>query len=143
MDFNLKDIGEEPVATFFLNLILLITPGMLLIFYFHRDIFLTLDILKLILLSISFIAPFIIVNIIFVIFVDFKRNISKAGDTFMYFSLGLWAAAFSFFVSFLISYILKLSFEFTFFEIIFLDFCCLIVLYFLIRGAEKSSSPPR
>lgn len=51
---KIDSVSATAVATFFLSLL---GPSLLVIFYFERDLFVTLDTIKLILLSISLSAP--------------------------------------------------------------------------------------
>lgn len=83
-----------------------VTPGLISIFYFDRNLFLNLDVAKLLLLSISFLTPFIVANAIF-----FLRWLLKIGDKdfrkAIYLSIILTNSFFL--IDLLISYCFKLS----------------------------------
>ena len=59
---NIKAIKNKDFVFSFLVVLLLIIPGLSFIFYFKNDLFIHLDFLKLILLSIGIITPFVLIN---------------------------------------------------------------------------------
>ena len=130
---DLKYIEEEPVAMFFLDLMFLIAPGISLIFYFYQDIFLALDVLKLILLSISFIAPLISVNtVIFLI-----RSSGGKGETLACLTVGAFFANLIFYFALFISYLFKFSLKTTIFEIIIFEIIFIISIFTWFHKLSK------
>ena len=58
-----------------LNLLFLTTPGFLTFFIFDKDLFIKIELSKLVILSISIIAPFVIFN--FFIFKRLMKNLFR------------------------------------------------------------------
>ncbi len=103
MNFNIESVEKESVATFLIDLVFLITPGIILIFYFFPDLFKMLDVLKLIMLSVAFFSPLFLINTFILI-----NNIK---DIFYSFSLGIFLTNIVFYVSLATAYYFKLSLE--------------------------------
>lgn len=59
---ELEKVRENTFWLIILDLIFLISPAILIIFHFQRDIFLTLDFFKIVLLSIAYVGPVIFWN---------------------------------------------------------------------------------
>jgi len=101
---DFQNIEKEPVASTILNLLLMISVGMIAIFYFDKNLFLTLDTIKLILLAISINIPFIIIA-----FIPLVPNLD---NTFQTFSAGTFFSSISFFISLTITFLVKQKFDF-------------------------------
>ena len=128
----LSDIEKIEKRVFWIglfNLIFLVAPGVLLFFICDRNLFLSLDIIKLILLSFSVATPFAFVqSAVFGI-----TQKSKTEDIMIDFTLGILVTSCGFYITFLFNYLLKLSFIETIFILIFIVF----ILAILIVGASK------
>ena len=111
----IKSITEDYFWLGLFDLMLLITPGFLLIFYFDRTLFMSLDTLKLILLSVAFVAPFALVNAFSLLSM---REETEKEAVVICFSLGIFYAAFSCFLALFISYLFKLAFIITIFMLL-------------------------
>lgn len=61
---ELEKIKDGHVLLGILNILLLIAPGVLILFWFHQNLFLSLDWVKLLLLSSAISAPFVFLNIL-------------------------------------------------------------------------------
>ncbi len=66
----LKEINDEFQKEVFwislFDILFFIAPGFLVLFIFYRDLFISLDAIKLILLALSISVPFVVLNAIFV-----------------------------------------------------------------------------
>jgi len=114
---DFQNIEKEPVALAILDLLLMTSVGMLAIFYFDKNLFLTLDTIKLILLAISITTPFIMP-------VFFSLAL-KLKNTFETFSVSIMLTSVSFFITLVITDIAKRK------SLIFpLDMIALIILIF-------------
>lgn len=81
--FNFKDIekvNKKFASLFILNLFILITPGTTLIFILYKDLFLSLDFSKLLLLSITIICPFILINFLVIGLLSSKTIVDMNED---------------------------------------------------------------
>ena len=94
---DFENITKEPIAQFILDLLFIIGGGILAIFYFDRNLFLTLDAVRLILLAIAVTIPFITLGS--VIFVPVLNS------TFQAFSAGIFIAGTSFVSSLFFNYL--------------------------------------
>ncbi len=103
----IKEIKEKTFWLTLFDLIFLIAPGVLLLFYFDRNLFLILDSIKVILLSISFIAPFIF---IFVIMVPVMPVIKNKDNIFISFTIAIFLTNFNVCLMLFTSYLFKFSF---------------------------------
>ena len=93
---DLKDIEKEPVITFLLNVVLLVSSGVSWVFYFSPQTFRELDIFKLIILSVAyFILPAFINSVIFIFFFH---------DTFPTITFGIFVTTFVSFIVLVVSY---------------------------------------
>ncbi|MEK7629347.1 MAG: hypothetical protein AAB394_02375 [Patescibacteria group bacterium] len=59
---EIEKITKETFLLIFLDILFLISPGAIVIFYFYRDIFISLDTLKLVFLDIAIISPIVSIN---------------------------------------------------------------------------------
>ena len=59
---EIEKIKERTFSLVLLSILLLIAPGVLIIFEFYRDLFSSMDSIKLILLSLAIITPFVFIN---------------------------------------------------------------------------------
>ncbi len=91
----------------FLDIIFLISPGFLVIFIFFRDIFLTLDTLKLILLVISITAP---ISFMITAILESPKDTIKR-DLFREFSLGICITGVILSFPVFLSWVLRYSFN--------------------------------
>ena len=63
---DIEKVTDESFLFVLFDTLFLISPGLLIIYYFHRDLFLNLDSIKLVLLSIATTLPFLCWNIILI-----------------------------------------------------------------------------
>ncbi|EHD2271260.1 hypothetical protein [Vibrio cholerae] len=61
---NLERLGGYKVSFIFLFLCALISPGFLILFQYKRDVFMSLELLKLLMLSIGLSVPILLVSIV-------------------------------------------------------------------------------
>lgn len=125
---EIEKTTEETFWFILFDLVFLIAPGFILLFYSSRDLFLTLDTIKLILLSVSFVAPFVFINSIFLA-LSIRNGEAKKEDTFICFTLGILLTNIIFYIALLISYFLKLSLANTLFSILALE----VILLSLVK----------
>lgn len=111
---EIERIKEETFGVAIIATILLIVPGLTFIFYFSRELFIALDIIKLVLLSISLIAPFLFVN--FIIFATISES-NKSGlrgskeNVFMALTVSLIFSAAILYITLLMAYFFEFSFR--------------------------------
>lgn len=109
----LGDIEKLESRTFvlaFLDFLFLISPGVIVIFLYQRELFLTLDWLRIILLSISIMSPFVFLNILTFITLamqDEQRN----KQLFSTISLGIIVTGFLTYVVLCIDYFWNIPFK--------------------------------
>lgn len=107
---EIEKIKDETFGVAIIDGILLIIPGLTFIFYFSKELFLALDIVKLILLSISLMTPFLLLNIVILaIFLESNSRGAKE-NVFMSLTLSLIISAVLLYIVLLSAYVLKLSF---------------------------------
>lgn len=63
---QIEKIKDKSFGAALLSILLIIVPGSTFIYYFNKDFFVSLDILKLIILSSSFMTPLIVLNLFIV-----------------------------------------------------------------------------
>ena len=142
----LSDIENIKKETFWLALfdvIFLISPGFLILFYFKQNIFLDLDSIKLILLSVSIVTPFVLVNFLTIIFLLTAQKIEiKSDDTFSFITLGIFFTNIIFYILFLVSYLLNLSFKIIMFWLIGIElfFFCLSIVIVILTKLKNSKT---
>jgi hypothetical protein len=129
MIFNLEKISEETAVGIFISLILLISSGILFIFYFFPDLFLKLEFSKLIILAISFVAPLLALNLIILMF--FLTSTSTSYSDSVIFAASAYLSGASFYAGLFSSYLIKLSLFNNIFLILSFDLLLLVVLIFL------------
>lgn len=128
------------------NIIFLIAPGFLTIFYFYRDIFLSVDLFKLILLSVSFTALVTFVNSILFGIVDsikspntIKKENSK--EMFPEITMGSFLTNFLFVILIFISYIFEFNSRVFFYSIAAVEFAVIILFLIIsIIGSRKATN---
>ncbi len=129
---EIDKIKEESFSAAVLNTILLIAPGLTFILHFSKELLITLDVLKLILLSISFIAPLLIINFILVTIISDKMAFPDIkhdkGAVFIIITLALLFSASILYIALFFGYILNLSFRITIIFVLCLQFIWTIVL---------------
>ncbi len=109
---DIEKFKEETFWFILFDLIFLIAPGILILFYFDRTLFLSLEAMKLILLSISSTVPFIFINVLcFWSLIEEPDTKMKKDDVFIFFTLGIFLSNIIFSIVLLISYLLNLSFR--------------------------------
>ena len=128
----LKEIEKIRTYTFCIaifDLILLITPGLFFFFIFFQNLFINLDLIKLVLLSISLNIPFVTIN---VFLVAANTNLSllnsnKESELFDIISLSLLLTGYFMFLILFISYLFSFTARNTLFIIIGLESIALIL----------------
>lgn len=138
---EIEKIKEEVFGIIIIDLILFIAPGLTFIFYFSKELFLTIDVIKLILLSISFITPFLLVNFILsTILVEGGKSKGNKENVFISFSMSLLLSTMILYISLFVAYFLKFSFKTTLiWAIIFQLILILSFVWNLIKGHLKKS----
>ena len=146
---EIEKVTEENFLIVLFDAILLVSPGLLTIFYFHKDTFLVLDSLKLILLSITTTLPFVFWNIILLSLLIFKGKIMDTNDkqiTFKLLTISLYITNFIFYAILFISYLFKLYFKTSLFFIIVLEAILTVVVLILNKNIKnkinKTDSQP-
>lgn len=130
---SINKIEEDVFWLGLFSLIFLLAPGLLLFFCCDRDLFLSLDTAKLILLSVSIVAPFAFMQTLGGVSATQK---SKKVNLMLEFFSGIVVTNLGFYVVFLINYLGRLSFTKTVFTLITIQFV-LLVLNLLSSGAKK------
>lgn len=122
----------------------LIAPGFSFIFYFFNGLLTSLDILKLIVLSVAFITPLLLINfmVIATSFEAFFKN--DKNNMFMSLSIASLISAIIFYAGLFLSYLSKLSLHSTIswmigFELIFIIF----MIFALIGNHIKKPVSPK
>lgn len=116
---DIEKIKEETFWVALFDIIFLISPGFLILFYFKQNIFLDLDSIKLILLSVSIIAPFVFLNFLIIVILSAAQKAEiKSDDTFSFITLGIFFSNIIFYILFLVSCLLNFSFRITMFWLI-------------------------
>ena len=124
----------------FFTCIFLIAPGFLTIFYFDRSLFVNLEVIKLILLSILFAAPFVLINTFF------WGLIYAAGDVKMDFDgsyfliiLGVFLTNIIFYCVLFFSYLIGLSFKTAIFSLVGLESLIIVlgIVFHFFASKEK------
>lgn len=114
---EIENIKKNIFGIVFISIILLITPGFTIIFYFFRELFINLDTLKLILLSISITTPLLIINFTLSthLLETNKIHLSKGEQSaFISFIVSIVISAMFVYIALLFSYFLELDFYTTF-----------------------------
>ncbi|MFZ2763744.1 MAG: hypothetical protein WAX80_01760 [Minisyncoccia bacterium] len=105
----MKDKVKEAISLFkdrvsliiFFDLLFMALPGVLVVFNFDKDLFMSIDWVKLILLATSITLPVSFVDTIFILGI-MEKKISKEEGLFFAFSIGSILAGLTFFVALLI-----------------------------------------
>lgn len=110
----LSEIEKLKDETFIMGLLatlLMSIPGSTILFYFDKNLFLTLDFLKLLLISLAIITPLLLVNFIFISLpLELKSGPkSSKENAFIYLLLSTIFSSFVLYISLLASFILNLS----------------------------------
>lgn len=96
-----------------LAILLLFSPGVGYIFYFWRELFISLDIFKLLFLSLTITAPFILLSFFLIgILLDSDKNEhwDKDSQIFASLAIGIFFSAIILYIGLAISVCLKISF---------------------------------
>lgn len=113
---KIEKVTEESFLFILFDGILLVSPGLMAIFYFYRETFLLLDTIKLILLSIAITLPIVCWNILLLLSVRYRwRLIDRGEKRFLFIALtgSLWLTNYFFGVGLFLTYLLKINFWFT------------------------------
>ncbi|EGQ8523149.1 hypothetical protein GQ853_24240 [Vibrio parahaemolyticus] len=102
---ELKGISAFHLVTSVTFLASIVSPGVLLVFQFKRELFLELETIKLLLLSISISLPVIFASVLLVIFDDKDTVWDSVSSVAPFVTLLL------FYITFLAAYLLELSFQ--------------------------------
>ena len=107
-----------------------------MLFYFYPDIFLSLDTVKLILISISSTFPFILVNLIFILIL-IRNGKATNEDTFYCFSVGIFLTTLVFYIDLFVSFLLKLSFRNFIFLASGIEIGLMVLIYIAVNKLVK------
>ena len=77
---DIEKVTDESFLFVLFDTLFLISPGLLIIYYFHRDLFLNLDSIKLVLLSIATTLPFLCWNIILIFQLLYRGKLIDANE---------------------------------------------------------------
>ncbi len=102
---ELKGISAFHLVTSVTFLASIVSPGVLLVFQFKRELFLELETIKLLLLSISISLPVIFASVLLVIFDDKDTVWDSVSSVAPFVTLLL------FYINFFAAYLLELSFQ--------------------------------
>jgi hypothetical protein len=143
----LSELDKTTSKTFviFLDLLFLIVPGFLIWFYFYPDIFIKLDTIKLVLLSVAIILPFFIVNLIciFALMMSSPRSDKKfdVNDEIVGYTFSIICSNIIIYTIFLLGYFLKLKFkEALIVDIIIEIVIVLVTIIFLLKKSFKKKT---
>ncbi len=75
-----KLVKNKGFLAIFISVLFLFTPGFLVIYHFKPNLFLELSDIKLALLSVSFLAPFVVTNIFFSVFDSISYFLGEEGS---------------------------------------------------------------
>ena len=107
---DIEKIKNKHFLLFFFDILFLILPGLATIFFFQKDIFLSLDWIKLIFLSASLVAPVAFFNTLLLLGVDDKKQNSEDG-LFIALSMSLIITGFLFYLLLAAAYFIGYSLE--------------------------------
>jgi len=124
----------------FFTCIFLIAPGFLTIFYFDRSLFVNLEVIKLILLSILFAAPFVLINTFFWVLIYATDEVTTDFDG-LYFLiiLGVFLTNIIFYCVLFFSYLIGLSFKTAIFSLVGLESLIIVlgIVFHFFASKEK------
>ena len=127
----LGDIEKLESRTFvlaFLDFLFLVSPGVLIIFLYQRGLFVSLDWLRLVLLSISIMAPFVFLNILTFLTLTMDST-QKKQELFPTISLGIIVTGFFAYVVLGADYFSRVSFKWDVIILIIIEFIFLIAAF--------------
>ncbi|MFA7151495.1 MAG: hypothetical protein WC113_01155 [Candidatus Paceibacterota bacterium] len=130
MSFNFKQLKEKALLLFLLDVILLVAPGIAILFIFFRDIFLSLDWVKLILLSISITAPFTFLNMLLVPELDKDYDPNRKDEFFYGFSIAATITGLFFYMFLPFSYLYNWGAGQLFQGLVTVELLFLIIIFF-------------
>ena len=135
-----EKITEANFLFVLLDAIFLVSPGLLVVFHFNRELFLGLDSIKLILLSIASTLPLVCWNIILLTYLIYKGKIEadERKEVFFTFSFSLAATSFIIYFLLFISYLFPLSLRTSLFTLLGIEVVLTITLLVINwRAARK------
>jgi hypothetical protein len=101
-----EDFTNSAFLIAFFSLLFLVLPGVATLFLFDRNLFMSLDWVKLIMLGTALTLPINLFNIFMSLLTD--KNI-KADDEFIHFSVGIVMAGISIYLALLASHFISMS----------------------------------
>jgi hypothetical protein len=109
----LKSLADGKFILSLLCLLLLFVPGVTYIFYFNSNLFINLDLIKVILLSLAFVTPFIFINFLFLIINSIKNYLDSNlnSEFFSLFTLSVVYSGILIYTSLIFTYFFQLSFK--------------------------------
>lgn len=113
---KIEGIKNKTFLVGFLDLLLLPSPGLLLIFWFYYDLFSTLETIKLIAFATAISAPFLAINTIVTLFLISRINEvmpsrKTDGDLFAGITIGIFLTCTLLYACLILNYFLDLSFS--------------------------------
>lgn len=108
---DLEKINKKTFSIFLLNLLLLITPGVTVLFLFHYNLYINLDFPKMFILTISLISPLLILNYLLGIRDGETIPQMSEEDTYSNLTFAIFISAFVLYLGIGIKYFLKLVFK--------------------------------
>ena len=143
---EIEKVTEGSFLFVLFDILFLISPGLLTIFYFHRDLFLSLDPIKLILLSIAITLPLLCWNIILLFQLLYRGKLIDSDEKKSFFfivSVALLDTDISLCILLFISYLLGFSFKKALLLMVFVKVIytiCFILLDLLIKHLHNLAS---
>ena len=129
-------IIEESFWVGLFALVFLIAPGLMIIFYFYPDLFLSIDTIKLILLSLAFTTPVVLINMFL-----FGKIMNKKSNIAVDSIFAIFLTSSIIYIGLFISYLFKLSFgNFIFLNIV-LEIILIILISTILVSSITNSSP--
>lgn len=130
---DLSKITLKDLSLGLLSLLFLVTPGFLTFFVFDKELFLKLDVIKLVILSLSTITPFIILNFFFLQQTEDPKNLKISSSTYLVLAI---------FISVLIidlSLFIKFIFNYHVAVFIILTILIQVIAFLILYLVQKSS----
>ncbi len=128
---DIKDMTLRDVSVGLLSLLLSVTPGFLILFLYDRELFIALDIGKLIALSFSVVAPFVVIN--FFIFQKAEDSIGARISSSTYLVLSIFASVLVIDLSLLCAYVFRLEIKSLVICTVLMQLILSFILYFVQR----------
>lgn len=126
MSQSLADlINPKKIASALFNIVFIIVPGFAIIFVYYRDLFISLEIFKLLLLSMTFSAPFILINF-FVTQEGSKINESRVSPKL---TLPIFAGALVVYLSLIIAKLFHFNLKYFLIITVCIEFIAILILW--------------